>query len=126
MAAGNIDFSQVDLIVGVVMGAAGMAVVGFIFWRAKVVKFLWERSEPDEPSPSALSELKEMIKAIQADIKEYVKEHQDCQKTLARDYVSWDVFNNRIIDPLTRDRERRWNEYDRHRHDPVSGVLIKP
>ena len=119
----NIDFSQVDLIVGVVIGAAGMATAGFIIWRAKMVR-LW--GENTEQPTGTLSELKEMIKALQTDLKQYVKEHQDCQKTLAKEYVSWDVLNTRILDPITRDRERRWNEYDRHRHDQASGILIKP
>lgn len=118
----NIDFSQVDLIAGVVIGAAATAVVGFIFWRAKVVKFLWERNDLE---PSTLSELKDMIRSIQTDMKEYVRDHQECQRHLPEKYVSWDVLNNRILDKLDKDRERRWNEYDRHRHDPVSGILIK-
>jgi hypothetical protein len=123
--SGNIDFSQVDLILGVVIGAAGLVVVGFLFWRAGVVKFSWERSGNSKENPSAFAEIKTMIGDLRIEIKEYVREHQECQRQLPEKYVSWDVLNHRIIDKLEEDRKRRWAEFDRHRHDPNSGVVIK-
>lgn len=115
----NIDFSQVDLIVGVVIGAASIAVVGFLFWRGGLVKFSW-----GESSLSNLAELKALIVEMRQDIKDFVKTQQDCQKELPEKYVTWDILNNRILDKLDNDRERRWGEYDRHRHDPTSGQLL--
>ena len=124
---GNIDFSQVDLIVGVVIGAASIAVVGFMFWRAGVVKFSGGEPSKTEISTalSTLAELKNLIGEIRQDIRLFVKTQQDCQKELPEKYVTWDVLNHRILDKLDKDRERRWGEYDRHRHDPASGQPIK-
>jgi hypothetical protein len=48
-----------------------------------------------------------------------------CQKDLARDYVRWDTLNERILDPILKDRKDRWHEFDTHTHDPSSGIVIK-
>jgi hypothetical protein len=126
--AGNIDFSQVDLFVGIVIGGVAAAIVGFMFWRAKVVMFSWEAINEDQgaPSPAALTEIKAMIGDMRQEIKGYVQAHLDCQKELPEKYVPWKTLNERILDKLEEDRRRRWGEFDRHRHDPSSGVLVKP
>lgn len=48
-----------------------------------------------------------------------------CREELAKEYVRWDVLYPRIVDPLASDRKDRWREFDVHKHDPASGVLLK-
>ncbi|HLD46637.1 MAG TPA: hypothetical protein VJA64_02355 [Desulfobaccales bacterium] len=60
---------------------------------------------------------------IEQKLESYLQIQMECQKHLPEKYVQWEIFN-KVFDELKDNRKERWNEYDRHAHDPASGVVI--
>lgn len=117
----SVDLSQLDTIIGAVVGAAAVAVLGFILYRIGVVKFSMEKG----PDNNALADLKVLIGELKEDIKKYAEEHRQCQIALPEKYVQWEIFN-RLNTKLEEDREKKWDRFFAHTHDPSSGVVLIP
>jgi len=137
----TVDFSTIDTLVGAVIAIAAMIVVGLILFKYNVIRLggipdgtsygseisienrMRERTEVKLELNGAFAGFKESIDNIRKDLKEYTKEHQECQRNLPEKYVQWDTLN-RILDELKKDRKERWEKFDQHTHDDHSGVVV--
>jgi hypothetical protein len=65
---------------------------------------------------------------IKKDLKLYLKVQGDCRAELPDKYAQWEHLcgPEGIITKIEKSREKRWDEYDSHKHDSNSGVVIKP
>jgi len=62
---------------------------------------------------------------IDKKLEDYLKVQTTCREELPEKYVNWKVFREQIYGPLKLDREKKWGEFDRHKHDQSSGMVIK-
>ena len=65
---------------------------------------------------------------IKKDLRTYLQTQIQCQKELPEKYVQWHVLTGTegLLTELKKDRRDRWREFDFHKHDPSSGVVLKP
>jgi hypothetical protein len=66
---------------------------------------------------------------IKKDLRAYLATQTKCREELPEKYASWHILTGPegIITELKKDRKDRWKDFDTHKHDPSSGVvIIKP
>lgn len=72
----------------------------------------------------SIANLQKCVDNIHEDLKDFTVEQQRFREDVLEKYVQWDVFN-RIMAELKLDRKERWKEFDYHKHDSTSGVVVK-
>jgi hypothetical protein len=82
----------------------GWTVAGIIGW-----KFFWS-----------------FLTRIEKKLDEQQSAQAKCQAELPEKYVQWMALTGPegLVTEIRNDRRIRWREYDRHRHEPVSGAVI--
>jgi hypothetical protein len=66
---------------------------------------------------------------IKKDLRAYLQTQIQCQKELPEKYASWHILTGPegLLTEIKKDRKDRWRDFDGHKHDPSSGVvIIKP